>query len=188
MKRIVGLFFASLLLASCGTFSNIGPKFTFLVTSASQDDLVSVSVPGLETVNRLSTGLQVVGIDVQIKNNSDKPLTVRWADSSIEYKGKSHVVFLAGTFYSDAGKPMPDGHIRPGKRATAGVVPADNVPAAAATAYGSNQGSFDPIYSQDITCHVSIKLGDESRVYVIRVLVEGADQPQSPGPTPSILP
>jgi hypothetical protein len=188
MKRIVGLFFASLLLASCATFSNQAPKFTFFVTSTSQDDLISVSVPSLEAVNRLTTGLQVVGMDVQIKNNSDKPLTVRWADSSIEYNGKSHLVFLAGSYYSDAGKPMPDTHIRPGRGTTSGVVPADNVPAASAAAYGSNQGPFDPIYSKDITCHIAIKLGDESRVYAIRVLVEGENQPQTPGPTPSFLP
>ena len=136
-------------------------------------------------VNRLTTGNQVVGLDVEVHNKSDKTLTIKWADSSIEYDSKSHVVFLSGRFYSDAGKPMPDAYIGSGRSVTSFVVPADNVPSASATAYSANQAPFDPIRSKDITCHVSIKLGDELRVYVVRVLI-GETGPQSPVLTPAL--
>lgn len=177
MKPIFALSCAVLVLASCQSFlSNGQPDFTFTVNSPYQDDLVLISVSGLEMVNRLTTGNQVVGLEVEIRNKSDKPLTIKWGDSSIEYNNKSHVVFLDGHFYSDAGKPMPDAYLPPGRRVTSGVVPADNVPSASSAAYGANQAPFDPIYSKDITCHVAIDLGGESRMYVVRVLIGGEDQ------------
>ena len=177
MKPIFALSCAVLVLASCQSFlSNGQPDFTFTVNSPYQDDLVLISVSGLEMVNRLTTGNQVVGLEVEIRNKSDKPLTIKWGDSSIEYNNKSHVVFLDGQFYSDAGKPMPDAYLPPGRRVTSGVVPANNVPSASSSAYGANQAPFDPIYSKDITCHVAIDLGGESRMYVVRVLIGGGDQ------------
>ena len=181
MKHLFALSCAVLVLASCASLINT-PEFTATVTSPSQDDLVSVTVPSLETVNRLTTGLRVVGLDVQVKNNSDKPLTIKWADSSIEYNGKSHMVFLTDQYYSDAGKPMQDTHVSQGRKTISAIVPADNVPSA--KDYAQNGTSIDPIYSNDITCHLSIRLGDEARVYVIRVVVGG--QPQGPGVTPSL--
>ena len=152
-----------LVLVSCATFMNAGPPFTPTVSSLSQDDLVQVSVPSLEAVNKLSTGLQVVGVDIQVRNNSDKTLIIRWADSSIDYNGKSHMVFLNGHYYSDAGRVMPDTHVSPGREVTNGVIPTDNVPPTQSASYASNQAPFDPIYSKDITCHISINLGGEDR-------------------------
>ena len=186
MKRFFALWCAVLVLASCQSFlSNGQPNFTFMVNSPYQDDLVQITVPSLEMVNRLTTGNQVVGLDVEVHNKSNKALTIKWGDSSIEYDNKSHVVFLGGSYYSDAGKPMPDGYVRPGRSATSFVAPADNVPSASATSYSANQAPFEPIRSKDITCHVSVKLGEESRVYVVRVLIEEAGQ-QSPAVTPSL--
>jgi hypothetical protein len=171
MKRLLALACAVLALGSCSTLSNSGPPFTVTVTSPSQDDLVQVTASGLETVNRLSTGLQVVGVDIQVQNKADKSLTIRWGDSSIDYNGKSHVVFLNGHYLSDAGRQMPDNHLSPGETITIGVIPADGVPAPSSAAYAPNQAPYEPIYSKDITCRISIDLGGEARLYVVNVLV-----------------
>ncbi len=171
MKRFLALSCVVFAFASCTTLSNSGPPFTATVTSPSQDDLVQVTASGLETVNRLSTGLQVVGVDIQVQNKSDKSLTIKWGDSSIDYNGKSHVVFLNGHYYSDAGKQMPDSHLSPGGTITMGVIPADVVPAPSSAAYAPNQAPYEPIYSKDITCRISIDLGGEARIYVVNVLI-----------------
>ncbi len=185
MKKFFALSCAVFVFASCQSFlSNGQPDFTFVVSSPYQDDLIQVSVPGLVMVNRLTTGNQVVGLNVEVHNKSDKSLTVKWGDSSIEYDNKSHMVFLNGRFYSDAGKPMPDAYIGAGRTATSGLIPADNVPSPSASAYNANHAPFEPLRSNDITCHISIKLGDETRVYVIRVVVGG--QQQGPVVTPSL--
>src|SRR5208337_1233229 len=129
MKKLFLLLCAVAALVSCETTGFApGPKYTFDVTAPYTDDLVKISVPNLETVNRLTTGLRVVGVDVQILNNSSKSLTIKWGDSSIDYNGKSHVVFLTGRFNSDAGKAMPDSHLGSGAKSTFGLIPADNVP------------------------------------------------------------
>jgi hypothetical protein len=120
----------------------------------------------------MSTGIQVAGVDVQVQNKSDKPLTVKWSDSSIDYNGKSHVVFLVGRYFSDAGKGMPDSHIPPGGDVTNGVIPANSVPPVNSASYAPNQAPFDPIYSKNITCRVAINLGGEDRVYVVNVVIE----------------
>ena len=171
MKKLFLLLCAVVALASCGTLGG-GPgfKYTFDVTSSSADDLVTISVPSLETLNRLTTGLRVIGVDIQIRNSSSKPLTIKWGDSSIDYNGKSHVVFLTGHYNSDAGKAMPDSHLGAGAKSTYGLIPADNVPSAAAAMEAQSQ--IDPIYSKNITCGISVDLGGETRFYKVSVVIE----------------
>jgi hypothetical protein len=154
MKRYSLLALASLLLVSCMSyFTNSTPPFAFDVSSQSQDNLVAIRVPDLLMENRVSTGLQVVGLKIVIKNNSDKPLTIKWSDSVIAYKDKpdsptarQHAIFLSGHFYSDVGKNIPDSPIPPGDQIEVTVVPADNVPAAGG--YGMENQPFNPIYAR----------------------------------------
>ncbi len=180
MKGVIVVLCSSLALMSCATLvktlQNSGPPFTFDVTSTAPDNLVQVTVPSLETVNRLTTGLQAVGADIQVKNSSDKPLTIRWRESSIDYNGKSHVVFLVGRYLSDAGRDMPDSHISPGGDVITGIVPASNVPSSSSAAYAPNQAPFEPMYSKNFTCRIAIYLGGEARVYVVNVVV--GEKPQ----------
>jgi hypothetical protein len=171
MKKLSLLLCAVAALASCETFGvGSGPKYTFNVIAPYTDDLLEISVPSLETITRLTTGLRVVGVDVQIRNTSSKSVTVKWGDSSIDYNGKSHIVFLMGHFNSDAGKAMPDSHLGAGAKSTFGLIPADSVPSAAAAMQA--QSEIDPIYSKNITCGISVDLGGETRFYKVSVVIE----------------
>lgn len=168
MKRFSFLLSVVLALGSCQTFG-FGPesKYTFAVVDPYNDDVVKFSVTGLEIVTRLTTGRQVVGLHVQIVNSSSNPLTIKWADSSIDYNGKSHDVFLSGHYYSDAAHSMPDTRLGPGSQIALIADPAENIPKPQQI-----QGDIQPIYSKDISCSLSVVMGSESRVYVIRVAVE----------------
>ena len=105
MKKLSVLLCAAFVLASCATlFSSHAPKFSFTVTDVYNDGQVEISVPDLETENSLTTGLQVVGLDIQVSNTSSKTFAIKWGDSSVDYNGKSHLIFLKGRFASDAGQ------------------------------------------------------------------------------------
>ena len=171
MKKLFILLCAVCALASCATFGLVpGPKFTFVVNDPYGDDAVKIDVPSLETVSRVSTGMQVVGVDIRIQNTSPKTFTVKWGDSSIAYDGKSRDIFLSGNYKSNVASKMPDAILFSHSRVSFAVYPADNVPTAAE--YQSSGTPIGAISSKDISCSIAINVAGEARVYQVRVLIE----------------
>lgn len=170
MKRLFLLSGIIIMVSSCASFlSNGAPDYTFTVTEPYQDDLVVMVVPGLQVQNRLSTGLQVIGVDLQVQNKSSKSLTIKWGDSSIDFQDKSHVIFLGGRYYSDAGKRMADSIVTAGAKVKDSIYPADYAPAANAAQTGVDY--FDPINAKEIICRITIDLGGEGRIYVVKITI-----------------
>lgn len=68
------------------------------------------------------------GIEVLITNNTDKPQSINWNKSSLNWHNKSSPVFLSGMKYIDAGKgSIPNTAIGTNKTVRTTIYPANNV-------------------------------------------------------------
>lgn len=74
------------------------------------------------------TTTKTKGLQVVITNNTDKPQSINWNQSSINWLNYSSPVFLSGMKYSQAGQgTIPNTALGAGKSVTIDVYPANNV-------------------------------------------------------------
>ncbi len=66
---------------------------------------------------RYPATMTITGYELSLLNNSDKPLIIKWSNSSISIAGKNGLPFLSGMKYINAGNPSatPNTIIPPGE-------------------------------------------------------------------------
>ncbi len=170
MKRLTLAILPAILLASCMTLPAERPLSDFGVTATSEkgSGMADVKVSSvlwhngglIAYVGTREPGF--FGISVSISNKTDKLLRVNWVKSSVFYGGKSHVPFIDGEKYKDAGSPPPDL-----------IVPAS---ASAETAvYSSsqilyNQGwQLDVIEGDRVSLILCLVSGDSEDIYTVDI-------------------
>ena len=125
MKNIIILLFSVILVSSASTPERPEPEFHTSITS---DEAAPVEVSARVIGKNLARGrIGISGISVTITNTSDSVVRVRWEDSSIVYGENTHLVFLSGMKYIDAGKVFPVNAIPPGETLSTTVYSADQI-------------------------------------------------------------
>jgi hypothetical protein len=149
-------------LSSCATI-----KFQSSVDDKYNDGAVVITVLGVERDTALGFG--AAGIDFAIQNGTDSPITIKWNNSTIDYNGSSHQVFLTGEKFIDAGREIPDRTIAQGSQIQIGVFPADNV----VFREGQYGGwSINPINATRVSATVCASVSGSDRYYTANVTVE----------------
>jgi hypothetical protein len=95
------------------------------------------------------------------------PITIQWDQSSINFGGTSHQVFLDGQKYIDAGRGSPNQVIAAGMNVSRAVFPADNV------VYTGSDWMIREIKESEVSVLLAVKVNNEDRFYTVTFTVEG---------------
>ena len=167
-KLMVVIAVVVMVLLGCVTTPTEPAKFTATVDDSYKDGAVVVVGLGLE-VERSWGRTEFRGVTIGIKNLTKLPVIVVWDQSSINYGGTSHAVFLDGQKYIDAGRGVPNQVIAAGMYVTHAVFPADNVFYISSQYGGWN---LKPILAEEVSVLLSVKVGGEDRFYTVTFVVE----------------